>query len=71
MCASSGKSTDAWIVDSSWSYHILSHQEWFTTFRPANIGFVYMGNDNPFGVVGIGQIKILAEDGGMCTLDKS
>ncbi|CAJ2662759.1 unnamed protein product [Trifolium pratense] len=68
LCVSSSKCTDAWILDSSCSYHMTSNREWFTTFRSGSFGFVYLGDDKACAITGIGQIKIAMDDGGVRTL---
>ena len=48
---------DSWILDSSCSYHLCLHADWFHSYSSA-IGVVSMGNNAPCKVVGIGTVKI-------------
>ncbi|KAE8669591.1 hypothetical protein F3Y22_tig00112230pilonHSYRG00138 [Hibiscus syriacus] len=55
--------TDAWILDSGCSYHIMPNREWFSTYRPVNSGSVYLGDDRCCNIVGIGDVRIKMHDG--------
>ena len=54
---------DEWILDSGCTYHMSPFQEWFFEFQEVNGEVVYMGNDHPCKIAGIGSIKLLDHDG--------
>ncbi|KAE8673710.1 hypothetical protein F3Y22_tig00111774pilonHSYRG00047 [Hibiscus syriacus] len=60
--------TDAWILDSGCSYHIMPNREWFSTYRSVNSGSVYFGDDRCYNIVGIGDVRIKMYDGSVQTL---
>lgn len=68
MCVSSSKCIDVSIFYSGYSYHMSLHQKWFTIFKLYDFGFVYLGNDTTYTIIGMGQLKIAKEDGVMWTL---
>ena len=49
---------DAWILDSTCSYHKTPNKEWFTLYRIGSFGCVYLGNDKPCAITDIGTINI-------------
>ncbi|GKC46082.1 retrovirus-related pol polyprotein from transposon TNT 1-94 [Tanacetum coccineum] len=53
----------AWIVDFACSYHMSPNRDWFVTNEEFDGGYVFMGNDSPCKVVGIGTIRIKMHDG--------
>lgn len=55
--------TDGWILDSSCSYHMSPHRDWFDTYRTVNSRSILMGNHASCKVVGIGTIRIKMFDG--------
>jgi hypothetical protein len=63
LSVSSESSGDAWVLDSTCSYHMTPRRDWFTTYRPINGGLVYMGNNTTYKVVGIGTVRIKMYDG--------
>lgn len=54
MCFSFKKYAYAWIIDSDFSYHMMLHQEWFTTFRSGNFAFIYLGDDKACTIARMG-----------------
>ena len=68
LSVSTTQFTDAWILDSGCSYHIMPNREWFTTYRSANSGSVYLGDDRCCNIVGIGDVRIRMYDGTVRTL---
>src|SRR5665811_903002 len=67
MCNSSKRVDDMWILDSACSYHICYIREFFHSFSESD-GSVFMGNDQPCRIEGIGSIKIQMFDGVVRTL---
>ncbi|GJX70172.1 transposable element [Tanacetum coccineum] len=59
----------AWIMDSACSFHMSPNRDWFVTYEEFDGGHVFMGNDSPCKVVGIGTIQIRMHDGRL--LDRS
>ena len=53
---------DEWILDSGCTYHMCPIREWLFEFQELDGGVVYMGNDNPCKIVGIGSIKLRNHD---------
>ena len=45
MEASTSTQEDVWYVDSRSSNHMMNHEEWFTTLKPEQSGYVEIGND--------------------------
>ena len=70
LCVSSVKCTDAWVLDSGCSYHMTPHREWFNSFKSGDFGYVYLGDDKPCIIKGMGQVKIALDDGGVRTLSQ-
>ncbi|GJQ92982.1 retrovirus-related pol polyprotein from transposon TNT 1-94 [Tanacetum coccineum] len=58
----------AWIMDSACSFHMSPNRDWFVTYEEFDGGHVFMGNDSPCKVVGIGTIQIRMHDGVVRTL---
>uniref|UniRef100_A0A2C9VA95 Retrovirus-related Pol polyprotein from transposon TNT 1-94-like beta-barrel domain-containing protein n=1 Tax=Manihot esculenta TaxID=3983 RepID=A0A2C9VA95_MANES len=54
--------------DSTCSFHICLHKEWFSSYELVDKGVVLMGNDHHYKVFGIGTIKIRMYDGMIRTL---
>ncbi|GKA32116.1 retrovirus-related pol polyprotein from transposon TNT 1-94, partial [Tanacetum coccineum] len=57
-----------WIMDYACFFNISPNQDWFVTYEEFNGGHVFMGNDSPCKVVGIGTIRINMHDGVVRTL---
>lgn len=49
--------SECWIIDSSCSFHISSHKEWFRNFQPSN-GSVLLGNNHVCSIKGEGSIRL-------------
>ncbi|KAH9655417.1 Integrase catalytic domain-containing protein [Citrus sinensis] len=50
------------------TWHMTSRREWFHTYEPILGRSVYMGNDHPLEIAGIGTIKIKMFDGTIRTI---
>ena len=59
---------NSWVLDSTCSFHVTLHRDWFDTYKSVNCGFVLMGNNATCKVVGIGTIKIKTFDNVVRTL---
>jgi hypothetical protein len=58
-----------WILDSACSYHVCINKDWFSTYEPVqNDSLVWMGDNTPCEVIGIGFVKIKTHDGMTHTL---
>ncbi|GJX92940.1 retrovirus-related pol polyprotein from transposon TNT 1-94 [Tanacetum coccineum] len=57
-----------WIMDSACFFNISPNRDWFVTYEEFDGGHVFMGNDSPCKVVGIGTIRINMHDGVVRTL---
>ncbi|GJW76791.1 retrovirus-related pol polyprotein from transposon TNT 1-94 [Tanacetum coccineum] len=57
-----------WIMDYACFFNISPNRDWFVTYEEFNGGHVFMGNDSPCKVVGIGTIRINMHDGVVRTL---
>ena len=68
LSVSTNQFMDAWILDSRCSYHIMPNREWFTSYRSAYFGYVYLGDDRCCNIVGIGEVRIKMYDGTVRTL---
>ena len=56
-------SDDVWLVDSSASFHMTSHRNWFSKYEEFDGGKVYLGDDSHLKIVGQGQVTIIFPDG--------
>jgi hypothetical protein len=53
-----------WILDSACSYHVCINKDLFSTYEPVqNGGLVWLGDNTPCEVIGIGSVKIRAHYG--------
>jgi len=59
---------DDWILDSSCTYHMCPHRDWFDTYEPVDTGIVLMDNDTECKVAGIGTIQIKTHNGVVMSL---
>jgi hypothetical protein len=58
-----------WILDSACSYHVCISRALFSTYEPMQSGgIVWMGDNSPCGVVGMGTVHIKMFDGVVRTL---
>lgn len=54
---------DEWILDSGFSYHMCSDQDWFTTYKAVNDETILMKNNMwPCKMVRIGTVWIRMHD---------
>ncbi|KAL5538614.1 hypothetical protein UlMin_043099 [Ulmus minor] len=55
--------SDKWIIDSGCSFHMTSNDKWFEDYKEIDQGQVFLGNENPCKVIGIGSVRIKTHDG--------
>jgi hypothetical protein len=48
---------DAWLVDSSASFHMIPHREWFCEYERYGGGNVFLGDDSTTIIIGQGKFK--------------
>jgi len=53
----------SWIVDSSASFHVSSHEDFFSNYKKGDYGTMKMGNHVTSKIVGIGDIVLLIDTG--------
>ena len=62
-CVSSVTSTDEWLCDSACSFHMCFRKEWFFNFTELDGGVVYLTDNQPCKIAGIGSISLKNHDG--------
>ena len=62
-CVSSMISTDEWLCDSACSFHMCFRKEWFFNFIELDGGVVYLADNQPCKIAGIGSISLKNHDG--------
>ena len=62
-CVSSVTSTDEWLCDSACSFHMCFRKEWFFNFIELDDGVVYLADNQPCKIAGIGSISLKNHDG--------
>ena len=62
-CVSSVTSTDEWLCDSACSFHMCFRKEWFFNFTELDGGVVYLVDNQPCKIAGIGSISLKNHDG--------
>jgi hypothetical protein len=61
---------NSWLLDSACSFHVTPQRNWFDTYRSVNCGYVQMGNDTTYTIIGMGTIKIKISNGVVRTLEE-
>ena len=56
-------STDEWLCDSACSFHMCFRKEWFFNFTELDGGVVYLADNQPCKIAGIGSISLKNHDG--------
>ena len=49
---------NSWVLDSGASFHATPHRGYFIDNVPGNFELVYLGDNEPFQIVGKGKVKI-------------
>ena len=62
-CVSSVTSTDEWLCDSACSFHMCFRKECFFNFIELDGGVVYLADNKPCKIAGIGSISLKNHDG--------
>lgn len=68
MITSKDEKRMSWVLDSTCSFHICSHREWFSDYSHVHNGDVIIGDESPLEISGIGSIQIKVHDGTFKTL---
>eukprot|EP00253_Pinus_taeda_P009077 PITA_09077 len=59
---------EAWLIDSSASFHFTPHREWFCEYENYDGGNVFLGDDRKVRIVGRKKVKLKLQDGRVRTL---
>eukprot|EP00253_Pinus_taeda_P025644 PITA_25644 len=59
---------DAWLINSSASFHFTPHREWFCEYEKYDGGDVFLGDDRKARVVGHGKVKLKFQGGRVRTI---
>jgi hypothetical protein len=59
---------NVWLIDSSASYHMTPHREWFSEYEKYDGGDVFLGDDSTTKILGRGRVKLLLKYGRIRTL---
>ena len=58
---------EAWLVESSSSFHMTPHREWFYEYERYDGGNVFLGDDSTTKIIGRGKFKLRLIDGRIMT----
>jgi hypothetical protein len=59
---------EAWLVDSSASFHMTPHREWFCKYERYDGGNVFLSDDSIAKIIGRGKFKLNLMDGRIIAL---
>eukprot|EP00253_Pinus_taeda_P014414 PITA_14414 len=59
---------EAWLIDSSVSFHFTPHREWFCEYEKYNGGDVFLGDYRKARIIGHGKLKLKLQGGRVRTL---
>eukprot|EP00253_Pinus_taeda_P006610 PITA_06610 len=59
---------EAWLIDSSASFHLTSHREWFCEYERYDGGDVLLRDDRKVRIIGRGKVKLKLQGGRVRTL---
>ena len=54
---------DSWVLDFGSSFHATPHRGYFIDYVQEDFGLVYLGDNEPYQIVGKGKIKIKLQNG--------
>jgi len=54
---------EAWFIDSSASFHMTCHDEWFCGYERYDGGGVFLGDESTTKIIGRGNFKLKIMDG--------
>ena len=57
------KPSDAWLMDSTCSYHICRNRDQFVDLQEGECGFIHTANNIPLTAYGVGSIQLRNHDG--------
>ena len=62
--ASSSTNVDheAWLIDSTASFHFTPHREWFCEYEKYDGGDVFLGDDRKARIVGHRKVKLMLQN---------
>jgi hypothetical protein len=55
--------TESWVVDYGASFHATPHRKYFQDYVQGDFGHVYLGDDEPCQIFGMGKVKIKQKNG--------
>jgi hypothetical protein len=61
---------DVWLIDSSASYHMTPHREWFSEYEKYDGGDVFLGDELTARILGRGRVELLLNDGRFISLPR-
>ena len=59
---------DAWLIDSSYYFHMTPHREWFCEYESYDGGDIFLGDDSSYKIIRRGRVKVRFRDGRVKTL---
>ncbi|KAH9313171.1 hypothetical protein KI387_028206, partial [Taxus chinensis] len=54
---------ESWVLDPGASFHATPHRHYFTDFVQGDFGHVYLGDDEPYIIVGKGCVRVKMQNG--------
>ena len=54
---------DSWVLDFGASFHATPYRGYFIDYVQGDFGLVYLGDNEPYQVVGKGKVKINLQNG--------
>ena len=54
---------ESWVVDSGASFHATPHRKYFQDYAQGDFGHVYLGEDEPCQIIGMGKVQIKKNNG--------
>jgi hypothetical protein len=67
-CTSTHADCVVWLIESSASYHMTPHREWFCEYEKYYGGDVFLGDDSIAKITGCGRVKLFLKDRSIITL---
>ncbi|KAM1382804.1 hypothetical protein ACFX2F_035231 [Malus domestica] len=52
-----------WVLDTGCTHHMTPHKDWFSSLKEFDGGVMFMGDDNPCTIKGIGTVHLKLHDG--------
>ena len=57
-CVNLACQDSTWVVDTTVSFHIIAHKDFFFSYTSDNFGWVRMGNEAKCEIVGMGDVEL-------------